>query len=156
MFITVICAHLLAVLFSFCGIVQLCAQLGGPRPESAGAFAAGLLASCWPLAVAGIIELLVQIAGMLETLLLQKSGVSDIGESSTKSPFRPVVKKQEEPVSAAGRFFRADPVPEAPVAEDPLNDTEEVSETVKNEEAAPEEKKEPERKERTLNFFRVD
>ena len=47
MFVAVIFAHLLAVLFSFCGVVLLCAQFGGPRPESAAAFVSALVVTAF-------------------------------------------------------------------------------------------------------------
>lgn len=155
MFVAVIFAHLLAVLFSFCGVVLLCAQFGGPRPESAAAFVSALVVSCTPLAIAGVIELLVQIAVMLEKLILHKEGNGGKAESTAKSAFVPVSKKAAEPVSASGQFFRSNPVPEPPAVE-PL--PEETSSPVEEQKPAdsPQVTPKPEKKEPTLSFFRVD
>lgn len=159
MFATVIVAHLLAVLFTFCGVVQLCVQLGGPRPESAGEFVGSLLLSCWPLAVAVLIELLVQIACMLEKMLLQKADPAEKAVAERKMPFKPVTKKQSEPASASGQFFRANPVPPTPPAPTTpvVSKPEPPVEPVKKEEVkeTPAAEK-PQKKESSLSYFRVD
>ncbi len=159
MFVVVIVAHLLAVLFSFCGVVMLAGVLSGPTFNSAAAFTLTLAAAAWPLAVAAVIELLVQIACMLEKLLLNKQPGADAPDHAHKSPFKPVIKKQVEPSSASGRFFRSNPVPEPPPVE-PLAEPAPVAEP-KPAPAPPQatpdpEKKEPEKKEPALSFFRVD
>ena len=154
MFVAVIFAHLLAVLFSFCGVVLLCAQFGGPRPESAAAFVSALVVSCTPLAIACVIELLVQIAVMFEKLLLHKQGILGKPESAEKSAFVPVIKKAAEPASASGQFFRANPVPEPPPVE-PL-EQEPTPEVEQKPDETPQETPVPEKKEPTLSFFRVD
>ncbi|MBQ4594004.1 MAG: hypothetical protein IJA81_05195 [Akkermansia sp.] len=158
MFFVVILGHLLAVLFGFCGVVSLGSLLSGPTFDSAGAFTMALAVASWPLAVAGIIELLVQIACMMEKQMLP--GVfGTTGAAPEKSaPFKPVIKKQQaEPASASGQFFRSNPVPESPVVpplEEPKPSADEAkkNEPVKQEE----EKKEPEKPASCLSFFRVD
>lgn len=157
MFATVIVAHLLAVLFTFCGVVQLCVQLGGPRPESAGEFVGSLLLSCWPLAVAVLIELLVQIACMLEKLLLQKSDSADTSVAERKTPFKPVTKKQGDAASASGQYFRANPLPQPPTPPTPPTPPSPapVAEEKKQTTDAPAEQQ-PQKKESSLSFFRVD
>lgn len=158
MFFVVILGHLLAVLFGFCGVVSLGSLLSGPTFDSAGAFTMALAVASWPLAVAGIIELLVQIACMMEKQMLP--GVfGTTGAAPEKSaPFKPVIKKQQaEPASASGQFFRSNPVPESPVVpplEEPKPSADEAkkNEPVKQEE----EKKEPEKPASGLSFFRVD
>lgn len=159
MFATVIAARLLAVLFTFCGVVQLCAQLSGPRPESAGAFAEALLNSCWPLAVAGAIELLVQIACMLEKMLLQRAEAAEKATAERKGPLKPVVKKSAEPpASASGQFFRSNPMPEPPVAPTPKPEPRTEAPAAAAEKPKTEQKEEPkpEKKDSGLSFFRVD
>lgn len=157
MFVVVIVSHLLAVLFGFCGVVMLGSVLSGPTFDSAGAFTLALACAAWPLALAGIIELLLQIACMLEKLVMQKGGVAEGTTPAKPTPLKPVVKKPAEPASASGQFFRSNPVPEPPVVpplEEPKTAADEAkkNEPVKQEE----EKKEPEKPASGLSFFRVD
>ncbi len=159
MFIVVIASHLLAVLFGFCGVVMLGSVLSGPTFNSAGEFTSALSLAALPLAVAGIIELLVQIACMMEKQLLS-GAIGAAGAAPEKpAPFKPVIKKQQaEPASASGQFFRSNPVPEPP-AVPPLEEPKPTAadpkkvEPVKQEK---EEKKEPEKPASGLSFFRVD
>ena len=158
MFFVVILGHLLAVLFGFCGVVSLGSLLSGPTFDSAGAFTMALAVASWPLAVAGIIELLVQIACMMEKQMLPGLVGSTGAVPEKSAPFKPIIKKQQaEPASASGQFFRANPVPEPP-AVPPLEEPKPAAdETQKNEPVKQEEeKKEPEKPASGLSFFRVD
>lgn len=152
MFIVVIVAHLVAVLFSFCGVVRVGASVSGTTYSSAGEFAAALAIAAWPLAVAVAVEILIQIACMVEKLLITRAAVTPVDTEAKKTKNKNVAKQQNEHPSEAGMFFRADRVPAqpaAPVAESPV-----VEEKAP---AQPEEKAvEPEKKAPSLNFFRVD
>lgn len=159
MFYVVIIGHLLAVLFGFCGVVSLGSLLSGSTFDSAGAFTMALANASWPLAVAGIIELLIQIACMVEKLMLP-GAVGAVGPAPEKAtPFKPVIKKQQvEPASASGQFFRSNPVPESPVVP-PLDEQKPIAAEAEKHEPVKqdnEEKKTPEKLGSGLSFFRVD
>lgn len=157
MFFVVIIAHLVAVLFAFCGLVQLGSFLSEPNPSNAavfgaGAFAAGLAKAAWPIAVAIVVEIFIQIACMLEKLLIARSSGDDVTATAPKAKVKPIVKKQSEQPSESGMFFRANRAPEPPAAphvEEPITE-EKKTEQVKAESVVPE-KKEP-----SLSFFKVD
>lgn len=157
MFIVVIVAHLVAVLFSFCGVVQVGAFISGPTYSSAGAFASALSIAAWPIAVAVAVEILIQIACMLEKLLISRASVASVDAMPKKSKAQTAAKQQREQTSEAGMFFRADRLPEqpvAPVVEEPIAEEPKVEEKAA---VQPEEKvAEPEKKVPALNFFRVD
>lgn len=157
MFIVVIVAHLVAVLFSFCGLVQLGAFLSEPNPSNvavfgAGDFAAGLAKAAWPIAVAIAVEIFIQIACMFEKLLIARASGDEITATAPKAKAKPIAKKQSEQPSEAGMFFRADRVPEPPAA--PPVDEPVVAE--KKTEQAKEEAALPEKKAPSLSFFKVD
>jgi len=154
MFVVFIVARLVTVLFSFCGVVLLYGMLsGGARFSSAAEFAMALAAACWPFAVAVLIELVLTIACQLEQMRMSKSSGLTDKHDSQNAPLKPVIRKQPEPASAAGQFFRANPQvePIAPVAK--------TSDDAPKEEMPPppqDKKPEPVKKESELSFFRID
>lgn len=163
MFVAVIVGNLLAVLFAFCGIVNVCSYIVGDKAASAASFAFGLAVSSWPLAVAGMIYLLVQIACLLEKLCLQRTDAAYAAVAPAKcaSSEPDKAKKPKAPAEASAQFFKAEPLPPPPPPVTPLpapanpptsnSDTKSLIPTP----AAPE----PPRQKKpadSLNFFRVD
>ena len=159
MFVAVIVGNLLAVLFAFCGVVSVCGYLGGEMSaRTVTGMMQGLALSAWPLAVAGAIYLLVQIACMVE-----KKVAADTAEPEVRTKAEPVfdkAKKTKEEVAESGRFFKANPVPpppppsastEADAAVTPKSDTTSLIPAPVAAEEAP-----PKKPAHSLNFFRVE
>ena len=66
MFLASIAGYLVAVLFAFCGIVNLATFLSEPEAiTNHSDFTTGLVQAAWPLAVAVAVCLLTEIAGLL-------------------------------------------------------------------------------------------
>ena len=163
MFVAVIAGNLLAVLFAFCGIVSVAGYVLGDKATSSVAFAQGLAISASPLAVAGIIYLLVQIACLLEKLHMRAADAAFVPSALPK--IASAVEKQKQPqapASESGRFFKADsplppPPPSTPAAAESFakqkkdSDTTSLIPTPVAAEVAP-----PKKPAHSLNFFRVD
>lgn len=123
MFAAVIVGNVIAALFAFLGVGQVICYLSAEaRPVGAAAFMFGLSVAAWPLAVAVVIYLLVQIACWLEKLYFA-AGKNDsstqketLGHSSAAASTPRFSKKDEvegDDVSAAPVFFKATPPPPA-------------------------------------------
>ena len=113
MFVAVVAANVIAALFAFLGVAQvICFLAADARPQGAAPFIVGLSVASWPLAVAVLIYLLVQIACLLEKLYFA-AGKSEqsAAKETAGSGFA---------VSSAPRFGKKDDVdgeetPEPPV-----------------------------------------
>lgn len=69
MYIAVLVGHLVALLFAFCGVVNLC-YLDFDRSMGVQVFFAQLAVAAWPLAVGTAIYVLVQAAMLVERLVI--------------------------------------------------------------------------------------
>lgn len=165
MLIAVTMGYALAVLFGVCGIVQVCVTVSGMEMGmGAGVFASQLMLSAWPLAVCGLILLLIQILEQLDKLRIQQLQSSafpapaqpgkvpeTVGREKTIATIAPHKK------DAPRQFFKADPTPAPPVVK-----TEELP-LQKPGEPAPESKPAPatppaaeKKDEENLHFFRMN
>lgn len=162
MFIAVILANCLAAVFAFGGIAELWFRFSAGRPDSAEAFMHNVLASALYFVVSAVLLLLVQIAGFLENLYLERKEAATGVKSEKSAPASPFKKKEQKPASASGEFFRAEPMPEP--APEPVPAAKQEAAPAVVEAAAPTEKKEEEKTEEkepvktepSLNFFRID
>lgn len=117
MFFTIIAGNLVAALFAFCGLAQVILYLvSDERPASATQFVSGMLAAAWPLAVAGLLFLLVQIASLLEKIYLLRKSEGTLtaggnGKTPAASALPTAPKKKKEPENRENVFFRANAVP---------------------------------------------
>ncbi len=96
MFISVIAAYVLATAFAFCGVVNTVGYIAESQ-QGMGAFLfiQGLAVAMWPLAVAMLLVMLVQIACKLEQWML----LWTISQAKPASPSVPVAPAQA-PISA--------------------------------------------------------
>lgn len=150
MFLAAIAGYLVAVLFAFCGIVNIATFLSEPETiTSHTEFTNGLVQAGWPLAVGVAVWLLTEIAGMLtrQSIVLgslKQEEPTEHQDTQKKQPKRPA------PLPASAYFDSSSTpatpvVTQAPAPQVPM-------ERKKPEPVPPTEKKKPE----GLNFFRVD
>lgn len=122
MFVAVILGNVVAALFAFLGVGQVICYLSAEaRPAGAAAFMFGLSVAAWPLAVAVVIYLLVQVACWLEKLYFAGSTDSSApkvtGEALSRVPAAARhSKKEEEESPEAPVFFKATAPPPPPPA----------------------------------------
>lgn len=111
MFAAVILGYLVSTLLAFCGLVSVCCFLMDGAYTSKLEFATGLAVASWPLGLAAIVFLLVQIACQIEALKFRSmsAGTAPAQTNSSNNAF--ATQKQATPPSASGQFFRADPQP---------------------------------------------
>lgn len=179
MFLAVILGYLVAALFAFCGIANICMFLSSAK-QGMGAqlFIGGLSLAAWPLAVAAIVYLLTQLAILLE----QQGIIAANSETETDSPHgkEDAAPKRPAPLPA-GSYFHAEPAPrptppqltptlpqnqpaatppatEAPSIAEVENIATAAAEEAAREEAEPAADKKPiiKRRDDGLSFFRVD
>ncbi len=178
MFLAVILGYLVAALFAFCGIANICIFLSSAK-QGMGAqhFIEELSLAAWPLAVAAIVYLLTQLAILLE----QQSIVAVDLETEKDSPHSKETDVPKRPAPLpAGSYFHAEPAPrptppqltptlpqntpaatpptEAPSIAEVENIATAAAEEAAREEAEPAADIKPIIKRRNdgLNFFRVD
>ncbi|MGN0874325.1 MAG: hypothetical protein ACI4OZ_03960 [Akkermansia sp.] len=116
MYIAVLVGHLVALLFAFCGVVNLC-YLDFDRSMGVQVFFAQLAVAAWPLAVGTAIYVLVQAAMLVERLVIYTENppasaeVPKGGKGTAKNGGR-AESLQPGPVPAAqvvGRHAAAEP-----------------------------------------------
>ncbi len=84
MYIAVLVGHLVALLFAFCGVVNLC-YLDFDRSMGVQVFFAQLALAAWPLAVGTVIYVLVQAAMLVERLVIYTENPPAGAEAAPKS-----------------------------------------------------------------------
>ena len=150
MLIASIAGYLVAVLFGFCGIVNIASFLSEPEAiTSHSEFTTGLVMAAWPLAVAVVVFLLTEIAGLLTRQSIMLSSLKQ-EEPAEKQETEKKQLKRPAPLPASA-YFDSSATPAAPVVAH--NPTPQVPMERKHAAPAPP-KEEP--KPEGLNFFRVD
>lgn len=149
MFLASIAGYLVAVLFAFCGIVNLATFLSEPEAiTNHSDFTTGLVQAAWPLAVAVAICLLTEIAGLLTRQSIMLSSLKQ-DETTEKQDAPKKQPKRPAPLPSTA-YFDSSATP-APVAA-PEPKPQVPTERRKAVPPPPTEEKKPE----GLNFFRVD
>lgn len=162
MFAAVIFGYLVTTLLAFCGLVNVCCVLIDGNFETKAQFGAELSAASWPLGVAAIVFLLVQIACMLEGLKIRGFGNIEASASTKNGKNAFATQMPPPPPSASGQFFRADPqptrAPEVAIkAVEPADDTKNGVNSPKVEPNPQHEKdQKPVAEDAGLGFFRVN
>ena len=115
MYVAVLLGHLVALLFAFCGVVNLF-YLDFSQEMGAHAFFLQLAQAAWPLAVGTGLYVLVQAAMLLERLVIVSENPA-VSEAEKKS-----VRSEGKKSSRAEAALQPGPLPAAQVVRRPFGD----------------------------------
>lgn len=115
MYVAVLLGHLVALLFAFCGVVNLF-YLDFSQEMGAHAFFVQLAQAAWPLAVGTGLYVLVQAAMLLERLVIVSENPA-VPEAEKKS-----VRSEGKKSSRAEAALQPGPLPAAQVVRHPFGD----------------------------------
>lgn len=115
MYVAVLLGHLVALLFAFCGVVNLF-YLDFSQEMGAHAFFVQLAQAAWPLAVGTGLYVLVQAAMLLERLVIVSENPA-VPEAEKKS-----VRSEGKKSSRAEAALQPGPLPAAQVVRNPFGD----------------------------------
>ena len=149
MFIATIAGYLIATLFAFCGIVNIWHVFADSSTIStASDFVNTLAMAAWPLAVAVVVFMLTQMAGLLQKQNILLSCLSQTPATPIPASKAPQVNKRPIPQHQARDFFNAEePVTPAAPPKPSVAPPSRVT---------PAQQPTPENKQEGLNFFRID